>query len=96
MSREIKTEHFFCTRAHAVWFYNEQKHFDPKYNLIRFTFLSEYGYLCYYLVTTSPLMTVIHETSDYLSMLAKYSIDRLGYEPSDRGCFLTAVELIDF
>lgn len=96
MSREIKTEHFFCTRVNATWYYNEKKRLNPMYNLIRFTFLGERGALCYYLVTTRTLMTVICETYDYLGMLARYSINRLGYEPVDRGYILTAVELIEF
>ena len=41
-------------------------------------------------------MFVICEAYDYLGMLARYSINRLGYEPADRGYVLTAVELIEF
>lgn len=96
MSKKIKTEHFFCTRAEAVWHYDEHKHLNPMYNLIRFTYLSDRGTLCYYLVTTSTFMTVICETYDYLGMLARYSINKLGYEPVDKGYFLTAVELMNF
>lgn len=96
MSREIKTEHFFCTRASATWYHNEMKRLNPMYNLIRFTFLGERGVLCFYLVTTRTLMTVICEAYDYLGMLFRYSINKLGYEPVDRGYVLTAIELIEF
>lgn len=96
MSREIKTEHFFCTRADAIWHYDEHKHLNSMYNLISFTYLSDRGPLRYYLITTNTLMTVICNTYDYLGMLARYSINELGYEPADRGYFLAAVELMNF
>lgn len=96
MSREIKVEHFFYTREEAVLYYNEQKRSSAMYNIIRFTYLGAHGSLCYYLVTTRTLMTVICEAYDYLGMLARYSINKLGYEPGDCDCFLKAIELIEF
>lgn len=95
MSREIKNEHFFCMRADARWYYHELRRNSLLYKLIKFTFLGDGETMCYYLVTTRTLMSVVYESRDYLSMLADYSIDRLGYEPVDRGCFLSAIELIE-
>lgn len=96
MYREIKTEHFFCTREEAVRYYDERKYLEPMYNLIRFTYLGDRGALCYYLVTTRTLMTVVCEAYDYLGMIARFSINELGYEPVDRGYFFVAVELMNF
>ena len=96
MSRKVKSEYFFCLRADAKWYCHEQRRLSHMYNLIRFTFSGDGETMCYYLVTPRTLMTVLYEACDYLSMLAEYSVDRVGYEPADRGCFLTAVELIEF
>lgn len=96
MSREIKTEHFFSTRLVAEYYYNEQRQLNSMYNLIKFTYFGEGELLCYYLVTTRTLMSVICEAYDYLGMLARYSLNELGYEPAEVGYFLTGIEVIEF
>nr|DAX10673.1 MAG TPA: hypothetical protein [Bacteriophage sp.] len=96
MSREIKTEHFFCTRVEAKYYYNERRRLNPTYNLIKFTYFGNGELLCYYLVTTRTLMSVICESYDYLGMLARYSLNELGYEPVEVGYFLAGIEVIDF
>lgn len=96
MSREIKTEHFFSTRSVAEHCYNELRRFDPRYNLIKFTYFGEGELLCYYLLTTRTLMSVICEAYDYLGMLARYSLNELGYEPAEAGYFLAGIDVIEF
>lgn len=96
MSREIKFEHFFSTSSVAKRYYNEQRRLNPMYNLIKFTYFGNGEILCYYLVTTRTLMSVICEAHYYLGMLARYSLSELGYDPSEVGYFLRGIEVAEF
>jgi hypothetical protein len=96
MAREVKTEHFFSTRLVAKPFYDEQRRLDPMYNLIKFTYFGDDGFLSYYLVTTRTLMSVICEAHVYLGMLSRYSLNELGFEPADAGYFLVGIVNIEF
>lgn len=66
------------------------------YNLIKFTYFGEDGFLSYYLVTTRTLMSVICNAYDYLDMLARYSFNELGYEPTEAGYVLVGIVNIEF
>lgn len=96
MAREVKTEYFFLTRLVAKPFYDEQRRLNPMYNLIKFTYFGDGGFLSYYLVTTRTLMSVICEAYDYLGMLSRYSLKELGYEPAEAGYFLVGIVNIEF
>lgn len=95
METTIKREMFFASEANAREFFRQSKFECPLYNLIRFKYLDTNREMYYYLVTPSTFMTVIYESSAYLSMLARYSCRKFGYDPVDDGYFLAGIELID-
>lgn len=95
MNTTIKCEMFFATEIAAREFFRLSRFEDPSYNLIRFKYLGVGRETHYYLVTPSTFMTVVCEISTYLGMLARYSCRKFGYEPSEKGYFLTSIELID-
>lgn len=95
MSTGIKIEKVFASKLDATAFFYESKRENPMYSLIRFTYLKDKGELYFYLVTTSTLMTVICESTEYLGVVHWYSRRECGFDLGDEGYFLTGVELVD-
>lgn len=94
MAQKIKSEMFFASEANAIEFFRQSKFESSLYNLIRFTYFNGEREVYFHLVTPCSFMTVVCEVSTYLGMLARYSCRKFGYEPVERGYFLSRVELM--